>query len=286
MKISSLVENFACLKNPLQVAMKLVFAPNGVMTIVDRRTGVSLQAAVHSFRMFKETWYRHEYDAPGCPLRRNDAVIDIGANQGFFSCYAASKGARVHAFEPFPDSYKRLRKNIDRNGFSSVVTALPVAVAADSGRATMRCSNYLGGGANTIVEAHAQALKKEHVAEYTKTIDIETISMDSALATIPGRIRLCKMDCEGSEFDLIRGISDPSRIDALAIEFHPGAYSLREMVSVMAGWGTHQLSFARTAYVLYAVRTEVMAERCNDIDLGLLPFQPTEPVEESVSAER
>jgi hypothetical protein len=117
-------------------------------------------------------------------------------------------------------------------------------------------------------------MKKERVADYQQTIEIETITMDDALSTIPGPIRLCKMDCEGSEFDLIRNLSDPSRIDSLAMEFHPGAYSLRDWIEIMTGWGTHQLSFSKRAYVLYAVRNEILAEHYANIDFGLLPFQP------------
>ena len=274
MRLSSLIDNFSYFGNPFQIAFRLAFSRNGVMKISDRKTGVTVDAAVDSYRMFKETWYGHDYDVPACPLRKNDAVIDIGANQGFFSCYAASKGARVHAFEPFPESYLRLRSNIERNDFSSLVTAVQVGVSAAYGKVSMNCSDYLGGGANTIVEAHASALKKEHVADFGKTIEIETIPMDAALSTIAGRIRLCKMDCEGSEFDLIRGISDPSRIDSIAMEFHPGAYSLQDLVAIMTKWGTHQIGFSKSAYVLYAVRNEILYEHCANIDLGLLPFQP------------
>jgi len=85
-------------------------------------------------------------DIPACPLQKNDAVIDIGANQGFFSRNAASKGARVHAFEPFSESYRRLHSNVERNDFSSLVTTLQVGVSAAADKATMNCSNYLGGG--------------------------------------------------------------------------------------------------------------------------------------------
>jgi FkbM family methyltransferase len=226
------------------------------MTISDRETRVTVGAEVKSYQMFGETWYNHDYDVPSCPLRANDSVIDIGANQGFFSCYAASKDARVWAFEPFPKSCSRLRANVERNGFSSSVTISQTAVSAVAGKATLLCSDFLGGGANTVVEAHARTL----AMDFKETVEVDVVSIDAVIAEIPGRIRLCKMDCEGSEYSIIRGISDPSRIDSFALEFHPGAYRLGDLIEAITAWGTHQISFSRTAYIIYAVRTQILSE--------------------------
>jgi precorrin-6B methylase 2 len=46
-----------------------------------------------------------------------DIVVDIGANIGTVSLYAAKLcGAeRVLSFEPFPDNYGRLCKNVEQN---------------------------------------------------------------------------------------------------------------------------------------------------------------------------
>jgi len=42
----------------------------------------------------------HRYDWGNTRLVKNDTVIDIGACEGSFSAYAASKGANVIAVEP------------------------------------------------------------------------------------------------------------------------------------------------------------------------------------------
>lgn len=245
-------------KNPLQIFLRRVFQRDGLMTISDRETGVAVIAPVKSFRMFGETWYDRDYDVPACPVRPGDAVIDIGANQGFFSCYAASKGARVYAFEPFPESCMRLRANVERNGFSARVVISEAAVSAVRGTATLFCSDLLGGGQNTIIQAHANAIGRE---DFRKTIEVETVSIDEVLSNISGRIRLCKVDCESAEYNIIRGISDPSKVDCFAIEFHPiPGQSVRDLVEVMTAWRTHQISFAKTSYILYAVRNETLSE--------------------------
>lgn len=48
-------------------------------------------------------------------LTKNDVFFDIGANAGFYSLLAASKGAEVHAFEIHPRTYKLLARNARGN---------------------------------------------------------------------------------------------------------------------------------------------------------------------------
>lgn len=55
-------------------------------------------------------------------LRDDDVFYDVGANYGFYSCFAASVlgGDRVYAFEPYPSNVARLRTNHELNGTSDV----------------------------------------------------------------------------------------------------------------------------------------------------------------------
>ena len=251
-----IIEGIVNYGNPGRIALSRVLPGNGIMNIRDRETGVSVLATVPSYQMFGETWYSRDYDVPACPVKAGHVVIDVGANQGFFSCYAASKGAKVQAFEPFPDNCNRLRKNVHSNGFSSLVEISQKAVTAETGRAKLLCSSFLGGGANTIMESHARALGKD----FSNIIEVETISIDCVLNKIDGRVRLCKIDCEGAEWEILARISDPTKVNSFAIEFHPGAYNLRKLVQGLMNWGTHQIGFATKAYILYAVHNEVLAD--------------------------
>jgi FkbM family methyltransferase len=256
-RLLSLIEGFAHYRNPVHIALtRWRSRPGAEMTIVDRRTGVTVVASAAAYKMFGETWYARDYDVPGCPIRSGDLVLDIGAHQGFFSCYAASQGAVVQAFEPFPGSFARLVANIERNRFESLVQASPCAVSNRSGSATMRAFEDLGGGSNTIVDSHVTHLQASTTVTVT-TRDINAV-IDSAIAPTGSRIRLCKMDCEGSELDIVNAIANPSRIEAFAIEFHPHAYRLIDLVNAMRAWGTHQISVSRTAYVIYAVANSTL----------------------------
>lgn len=93
-----------------------------------------------------------------------------------------------------------------------------------------------------------------------KSIEVDTVEIDSIIAQIPDRIRLCKMDCEGAEYDILQSLSNPSKIDSLAIEFHPDAYVLRNLVAIMVNWRTHHISFAKNCNIIYAVRNDILSE--------------------------
>ncbi len=60
--------------------------------------------------------------------RPNWVVFDVGAKAGIVSMLQAQRGAQVFAFEPNPDCYRRLLKNIHANGLSDRVRAFNLAL--------------------------------------------------------------------------------------------------------------------------------------------------------------
>lgn len=128
-------------------------------------------------------------------LARADALIDIGACHGIYSCLAASMGRRVAAFEPEPRNLRFLLSNIRINGFDDV-EVFPVALAAAVGVRELfghrdiasLTPGWFGGarrGAPRLVP---------------------TNTLDNLFA---GRWRdariVVKLDAEGAEYDVLRG---------------------------------------------------------------------------------
>lgn len=229
------------LDNPLHVLRKRIFGDSkDLMTIVDKATGVSCQCNVGSYHIFGETWHSRVYDVPGLPIRRGDVVLDIGANQGFFTCYAAAKGATVFAFEPVPESYDRLVRNIERNRFADRVTAVQCAVSDYEGFAEMLVSESKGGGDSTI---HLEYARRAAVPA-TQRITVECKSLPRIMEeyAIP-TIRLCKIDAEGSELGLLATLNEVhrGRIQGFAMEYHPQAYDLQALLDLLFSWGSHQV---------------------------------------------
>lgn len=242
--------------NPLEIFFRRLFTRTGEMRIVDRRTKVSVRAVRGSYHMFGETWYDHDYDVAGCPVRQSDIVVDIGANQGFFTCYAGQMGARVYAFEPNPETFKILENNIARNGFSDCVVAKCIAVADFEGETDLVCSPYLGGGADTINLAHAKAVTLARYPERRFPVKVARLS---SVIPLDMTVRLLKIDCEGAELAILKDLKNPKQFDSIAVEFHPGAYPVESLVRTILDFGTHQVCMQHR-HMIHAIRTEVLLE--------------------------
>lgn len=237
------LEAFNRLGNPYHVLFKRAFAkPYDLMTVEDRQSGVRCRCTVGSYQMFGGVWYSREYDVPGVPIRSGDTVLDIGANQGFFTCYGANRGARVYAFEPNPESFDRLVSNVAKNGLMDRVTAEPLAITDRNGRAELLVSNELGGGMTTVNSEFAQKTG----LSVRKTVEVPCHTLAQIFDHYSfSRVRLCKIDAEGSEIAILRTLLPRhlAIVDSFAIEMHPQAYSLRDLAQVILGWGTHQVGF-------------------------------------------
>jgi FkbM family methyltransferase len=242
-KVVSLLTAWRRYGNPASFWLASHLLPNRQLQLVDRRSRVRCRCTRLSTPVFAEVWHRRDYDVPRMQIKANDIVIDIGANQGFFTCYAAYHGARVYAFEPFPQSFETLRENVRINGFEKNVAARAWAIGGQNGTANLIYTDREGGVMNSINLAYCQ--KKNLDTRQQITVPCYTLAQvieDMKIA----RIRLCKIDCEGAELDILKQVTekDLRKIDSFAIEYHPESYDLQELVGLMLNWGTHQISFA------------------------------------------
>lgn len=233
--------------NPLYIFLRRRLANSGMINVVDRHSKILCNCTFGSHRMFGETWHDKDYDVPKLPIRQEDVVIDIGANQGFFTCYAAYKGAKVYAFEPFIDSFQTLISNVKINGLGSYVVAKPWAISEFDGFLELICSDNLGGGMNTTHTEFAKNVK----LPVSKSTEVPCFSLPSIIEKFSiNRIRLCKLDCEGAELEILKQLEvrHLSIIDSFVIEYHLEAYPLSKLVNLLMSWGTHQVSFAENKY--------------------------------------
>ena len=178
------------------------------------RNGRELKLSGHNldivvlFQVFCERVY---------PTDSNTVVLDIGANIGLFSSYAAFSGAqKVYAFEPNPEAYHCMLENIGRNNLQKVIVPYNYAVTSKSNEVVT--ISKTASPQNRIAYENAGRDKDEY--ESANTISLNDIVSKESIS----RVHLLKMDCEGSEYDILAGISKStfSKINRIIVEYHDG----------------------------------------------------------------
>ena len=128
-----------------------------------------------------------------------DWVVDVGANVGFYTKRLAdlvgSEG-RVLAFEPIPETFVLLANNLESCQIRNV-TLFNSALSDGSILVGMSIPKFDETGQRNYYQAHITRLDESE-------IKILTIALDSL--DISSEIRLIKIDAEGHEFSVIRGM--------------------------------------------------------------------------------
>lgn len=153
------------------------------------------------------------YTPHNLPIEKDDVVVDIGANIGVFSIYAACKTRNaVYAYEPFPENYEALEQNLRVNGLSNVKPHR-LAVSDTSG-----IELFFNSG--TSQQHHLKKVTSGATNNYMEvpSITLKDIMDDNHIA----QIDFLKMDCEGSEGIILRSTPEDylHRIKKIAMEFH------------------------------------------------------------------
>lgn len=129
-------------------------------------------------------------------IKSHDIVLDIGANIGFYSCLASSRGKHVLAFEPSERNLRFLLRNLWENEFRSV-EVYPMGLGARQGL----CPIYGFGGISSFIPGWAQAKKSRFSVVPVTTLDM------AIGAKFLAESLLIKMDVEGFEFEVLKGAS-------------------------------------------------------------------------------
>jgi len=69
------------------------------------------------------------YFQGGVSISPGDIVLDVGANIGIFTLFAAKQGAQVYAFEPVPPTFEVLQQNIRLHRLDSVAHTRNIGIS-------------------------------------------------------------------------------------------------------------------------------------------------------------
>lgn len=129
-------------------------------------------------------------------LRDGDAVVDVGANIGVYSEYFAElvgSTGEVHAFEPDPLNYSRLHRLASQHP-----TIHPTQAA-------------VGDRDGTIELFQSDGLNFDHHtyrnADDDRSVEVPLVRLDDVEALRTRPIRLVKIDVQGSDLGVLRGMT-------------------------------------------------------------------------------
>ena len=135
-------------------------------------------------------------------LRHGMTFLDIGANHGLYSLFAAGRvgtPGRVVAFEPSSRERHILQRNLSLNRLSNV-TVLPVALADERAEAHLQIAPVLHGGHNTL-----GGFAHEGVAAVAaELVPVETLDEVADRLELD-KVDVIKIDVEGAEVRVLKG---------------------------------------------------------------------------------
>lgn len=144
----------------------------------------------------------------------DDVVLDVGANVGLYSLFAAARGATAIAVEPYPANLDSLHVNIEQNDLE--VTVIEGALTEEAGEKELYvAAEEAGAGTHTFAP--------NQVSEMTITVPTFTADGLIEAGTIP-KPTIAKLDVQGSEYLVLDGMRETladTQLRTIYCELHP-----------------------------------------------------------------
>lgn len=152
-------------------------------------------------------------------LKPGDQFIDIGANSGLFTIYAAQKvgsSGKVFSFEPTETTFKKLCKNIELNKYSDRITPFQLALSSKNEDLMLYSLSEGFDAWNSV--------SKPIINKDFKVLDIKAVQIDrlDEIGIDFNNSALVKIDIEGWELNALKGGAEwlkKEKAPVLMIEF-------------------------------------------------------------------
>lgn len=155
-------------------------------------------------------------------LQPGDTFLDVGSHVGLYAIGAAGRvgaSGRVVAFEPTPDTVRKLARNLALNDLSGRVRIEQIAASNEAGTVSFTTSGT--SMMNSIFTGTPEGHRRP--GGPARSIDVRTDVLDRYFN--PAERTVAKIDTEGHELAVLRAapqlLASPARI---FVELHPWAW--------------------------------------------------------------
>jgi FkbM family methyltransferase len=200
-------------------------------------------------------------------VSKDDLCFDIGANVGSRTEVFLQLGARVVSVEPQEKCMKKLEKKYAKNDRVSLVKS---AVGESEGEEEMMISN--SHVVSSMSKKWIESLKKSDMFfvstsafQWHKATKVKVTTLDNLVQKY-GTPAFCKIDVEGYEHNVLKGLSKP--IGVLSFEFTPTEeflLSAVKSVKHLSKIGKVKFNYSLAEKMTFALKDWVSAEEISEI---------------------
>lgn len=164
---------------------------------------------------------------PDFPSKNDSTILDIGANEGFFTLRAREMAprARIVAVEPNISAFRVLKKNVQSNGLKNILI-VNKAITSRTGKITFEIvKGHTSVGGLRVYKKYRHRGQLERIV--VPSITLERLCKLHAIESVD----LLKIDVEGSELEILDSSREilPS-IKKVVVEYHENRESVKELM--------------------------------------------------------
>ena len=194
------------------------FTPPKELTLNRKKCELFLPLNGTYAELFRDILLDDEYFLSKLPISKIQNIADVGANLGIFAIAARIQfpTSIIHSYEPNNENLKYLNSN----GHSFNFSVYNEAVSLLEGRGCLRRSSSHDTAAHLEVKQNGEII----ISNLQKIIN-----------RFPNKkIDLLKLDCEGSEFEILKDFKELKRVQYLVMEYHlPAIKSAEQFENLM-----------------------------------------------------
>ncbi|WP_040490037.1 FkbM family methyltransferase [Indibacter alkaliphilus] len=173
-------------------------------------------------------------------IQHGSCIIDIGANQGEYSIWAARKAGtngKVIAFEPMDELFNTLQKNISLNpNYKNVIIPVKVGLSDRPGKLNLYGKEGDNEGVNTLFPTASHNILIQEIELSTLDMELEKMKVD--------KVDFVKLDVEGAELQVLKGSQKTIEkyrpkwlIEINAEACEAGGYAAEDILQLLSGFG-------------------------------------------------